>query len=261
MKYSIHQKTLASTALWAASLVCVLPMIVAVHISFSGRGWEDYRFVLFESPFRINLFNSFFITSITVLLICGVVLTGGYGFSKIRFRGKNIFYFIVLSMIMFPVAVIIVPLFAINRSLGLMNTYWGVIGPYVALIAPFNLVLAKNFFDGIPEQITEAAVIDGCTVHRVFTHMFVPLSKPIIVTIAVWASINTWNEYLLALVFLRPESMHTLTLFPNRFLQQFQADIPRMFAALILIIIPPLFLYLILQRKIRMGLVGGSVKA
>lgn len=261
MKYPTQQRVTASSALWIASSVSILPIMIAVHISLSGRGWEDYRFVIFESPLRSSLYNSLFITVVTVTLVCTVVLTGGFGFSKVRFRGQKPLYFFILSMIMFPVAVIIVPLFAINRSFGLMNTYWGVIGPYVALISPFHLVIAKNFFDGIPDQITEAAAMDGCSVHQVFLHIFAPLSRPIIVTVAVWASLNTWNEYLLVLVFLRRPEMHTLTLLPNRFLQQYQADIPRMFAALVLIILPPLILYAFMQRQIRMGLMGGSIKA
>jgi ABC-type sugar transport system, permease component len=250
----------AHLVLALASIGVLVPFGYAISISLSGKGLADYLYILQKSSFPRNFVNSATITGISLAAILAVSLLGAYAFSKLRMPLRRPLYLAVLCMMMFPVAVILVPLFQINFKLHLINSFLAVIGPYVALFAPFNLLTAKNFYDGVPDELMEAARIDGCGSMRTFLSIMLPLSGPIVIVVIVWGFITVWNEYLLALVFLQAPQVQTLTVLPSQFLQAYQGDIPKMFAALVIMMLPVLVIYLVLQRYIAQGLTAGAVK-
>lgn len=260
MRHSIKSSVAAHAVLALVSAGVLVPFGYAIAISLSGKGLGDYLYILRNSSFPVNFLNSVIITSISLAAILAISLLGAYAFSKLRMPLRRALYLSVLCMMMFPVAVILVPLFQINFRLHLINSYLAVIGPYIAIFTPFNLLTAKNFYDGIPDELMEAARIDGCGSLRTFNSIILPLSGPIVIVVVVWGFITVWNEYLLALVFLQAPSVQTLTVLPSQFLQAYQGDIPKMFAALILMMLPVLLIYLLLQKYITQGLTAGAVK-
>jgi ABC-type glycerol-3-phosphate transport system permease component len=161
---------------------------------------------------------------------------------------------------MMPVAGILVPLAEIQRVLGFGNTYQGLILPYVALALPFALVLLKNAYDALPDELLEAAVVDGAGQWRAFTRVLFPLTLPTLSMVGIWTFLNSWNEFLLALLFMSAPDMRTITVIPASFQLSFFVDVPKIFAALVLIQLPVVVLYTLFQRNFQRGLTAGAVK-
>ncbi len=256
----LHNQSISYSVLLLASIAVIVPFLYAIVISLSGKGVADYSYILGKSSFFVNFGNSVLIAAACLVGISALSTLGAYAFSKLDFPFRHGFYIFFLCMLMFPPAMILVPLFQINLKLGLINSYLAVIGPYIALFAPFNLLNAKNFYDGLPDELMDAAVIDGCSSLRTFRSIVLPLSGPVIVVNVVWVFITVWNEYLLAMIFLQDLAMQTLTVLPTQFLQAYRSDIPKMFAALILMMVPVFIVYFFLQKYISKGMTAGAVK-
>lgn len=245
--------------LLAVALI-LFPIIILFHGSFQGGGIKDYIDVLVNYNVGRNFLNSLIISVSSVICIVIVVVLGAFAFSKLDFPFKHLLYIFVLSALLLPGAVVMVPVFQVSKLLGAMNTYWVVIGPIVAMSAPFNLLIAKNYYDSLPNTLLEAAFIDGCTIHRMLFSVVIPLSRPVLMIVIVWAFLGSWNEYLFSLVFLRKKEMMTVTVIPSLFQQMYGGNMPKLFASLVLIIIPVIVLYFLLQKYIVEGITAGAVK-
>src|SRR5207244_2981802 len=148
-----------------------------------GLGWSNYKTVL-----SLDLLPRFFLNSalisigvISLILIC--TLTSAFGFSKLTIRGKEIYFWMLLAALTLPEVVLLAPLFATVTTAGAYNTLWAVIIPAAALQIPFAVLLARNFIDGIPSQLIEAARVDGAATWKIFLHVIVPLTRPIVAAI------------------------------------------------------------------------------
>jgi raffinose/stachyose/melibiose transport system permease protein len=146
------------------------------------------------------------------------------------------------------------------RFFGLFNTYGALIGPYTALGLPFSVMVFRTFFDGIAAELEDAARIDGCSNWRIFRSVMLPLSIPALISVAVLQAVTSWNEFLLALLFMTRDDMRTVPLAIIPFIGQFGNQTEYMFATLLLISVPPLLLFVLLQRYFQIGLTTGSVK-
>jgi raffinose/stachyose/melibiose transport system permease protein len=183
-----------------------------------------------------------------------------FAFSKLRFRGRGLLYGLLLSAMMMPVAAILVPLTQLQRLFGLDNTYPGLALPYTALALPFALVLLKNAYDALPDQLLEAAVVDGAGPWRAFLLVLFPLTGPTLSMVGIWTFLSSWNEFLLALLFMSDPEMRTITVVPASFQLSFFVDVPKIFAALVLIQLPVVVLYSLFQRRFQRGLTAGAIK-
>jgi raffinose/stachyose/melibiose transport system permease protein len=238
----------------------VFPLIAMVQGSLAGSGWGNYATVL-----SLGLLPRFFINSVLVsvavlaiVLIC--TLTAAFGFSKLHIRGKELFFWMLLGALTLPEVVLLAPLFATVTAAGAYNSLWAVIVPAAALQIPFSVLLARNFVDGIPDELIEAARVDGANTWQAFRHIIMPLTRPIVAAIVVLVFISSWNGYLLPLLFLQTPEQQTITLVPQYFVGQFNNDQTKVLAAAVLTALPVLIAYISLQKFFERGLAAGALK-
>jgi raffinose/stachyose/melibiose transport system permease protein len=255
-----YEKWVLFILLFSSGLLWVLPLLYLIGYSFGGGGLENYKAVITLELFPRILFNSIFISTVVVLGLVIVVSLGAYGFSKHKFAGDKLLFSTSLIGLMVPPAAMLVPLFQTIKTFGWINSYLSLIGPEIALLLPFSLLIARNYFDEIPNEIMEAAEIDGAGSWGQFYHIILPLGVPILMTVGILGFLHSWNEYLLPLSFINEQSMLTVTMSPKFFIEEYTADYHKVFAALVLISIPIIILYLFGQKYLQRGLTSGAIK-
>lgn len=246
-------------AVWA------LPVIDAVAESLKGKGVLNY-FAVLTFP-KVNYFrvvaNSLIISAAAAAIVAAIATLGAYAFSKMEFRPKDPIYYSILACLAIPPAAVMTPLFFSMKTLHLMNSYFSLILPQVAFNAPLMLLILKNYFDTIPSSILEAARIDGASRLRIYARFILPLGTPAMVNIVILTFIYSWNDFLIPLLFVRRESMYTVTLATSFFTStknQTPEMVAQLYAALILMTIPSVCIYLFGQRYLKDGLTAGAVK-
>jgi raffinose/stachyose/melibiose transport system permease protein len=238
----------------------VLPLIAMVQGSLVGSGWGNYKAVL-SVPHIFSFFeNSAIIALITILIVYACTMTAAFGFAKLRIRGKEVYFWMIIVALTLPEIVLLSPLFVTAVRLGLYGTLWAIIIPLAALQIPFTLLITRNFVEGIPDQLFEAARVDGAGLFRTFISIVLPLTRPIAATVIVMTLITAWNDYLLPLVFLPDPSVQTITLIPQFFIGQFNNDQTKVLASAVITAMPEVLVYLCFQRLFERGLSAGVLK-
>jgi multiple sugar transport system permease protein len=206
--------------------------------------------------------NSLYVTALTVVISVIVSVLAGYGFSRFRFPFKDALFMMILSTIMIPFQSILTPIFLILTRLGLSNTLTGLVFVYVTLQLPFSVFMMRNAFDAVPREIEEAARMDGANNTRLLLTVMLPLVWPGVVTIALFAFLGAWNEFLAALVLMTDQSKFTLPIMMTALQSgRFGAvDWGAVQAGVTVMMIPCLILFLLLQRYYIRGLTAGAVK-
>ncbi len=236
------------------------PLVVMVQGSLAGAGWQNYVTVLAVPELPLFFRNSVIITASTIAIVYVVGLIAAFGFSKLHVRGKELLFWLLLATLTLPGVVMLTPLFTTASALNLYNTYWAVILPLAALQVPFAVLIARNFVNGIPDEIIDAARIDGANTAQAFWHIVRPLMTPIGAAVIVFTFIGAWNEYLFPLAFLVDPSTQTLTQLPQFFVGQFSNDQTKVLASAVIIAIPQVIAYLSLQKLFERGLAAGALK-
>jgi len=206
------------------------------------------------------LWNSLVIAFFTVFLTLATAAMAGFVLAHIRFFGNRFLMGYFLIGLMFPAATAIIPLFIKVRDLGLLDTYWGVILPQVAFALGFSILLFRSFFRQLPHELFEAAFIDGCGYMRFFWHVTIPLSRPILATVGIFALVQSWNNFLLPLVVLNSDGSFPWPLGIMQFRGEYSSDWNKVLAFVTLTIAPAIVFFLAAQRYIVAGLTGGAVK-
>jgi raffinose/stachyose/melibiose transport system permease protein len=222
---------------------------------------ENFKQVLLNSNYLTYLFNSVMITALSVGAIIILVPAVSYAIAR-NYESKyfRILYYVILAGIFVPMQVILVPEIKLANALGMM-TNLGVIPIYVAIAFSSNTFLAVGYIRKIPVEIDESAHIDGAGPIRTFIHIIFPISKTIVATIAILATLWIWNDFLLPLIMLNKNSAYwTLTMFQYNMRDQFAVNYSVSAAAFLLALIPVMIAYIFLQKNIVKGLVQGSVK-
>lgn len=239
----------------------VLPLIAIVAKTFDGAGFVDnYLAVLTKTPLLQSLFNSAVIAAGVIVLVYVCTMLAGYALSKMRFAGKTVIFNAILVGLVLPTIALIVPLFIFVSTFELFNNYLAVIIPLATTIIPFTLLLTRNYLIAIPDEVLEAARIDGCNSFGVLIRVVLPLAKPITAVLIVWAFLQSWNEFFLPLLFLPDPNLGTVTTIPLYFTSTYGSDQPKIFAALVLISLPIVIAYLALQKFFEKGLSAGAIK-
>jgi raffinose/stachyose/melibiose transport system permease protein len=238
----------------------VLPLVAMVGGSLAGAGWGNYLTVLSVPELPLFFRNSALIALATIVIVYTFTMLAAFGFAKLYIHGKSVFFWMLIAALTLPEVVLLTPLFATMSSLNLYNTYWAVILPLSALQLPFTVLLARNFIDGIPDQLLEAARIDGANTWSAFWYIILPLTRPIGAAIIVFTLLGAWNDYLLPLVFLVDPSTQTITQLPQFFVGQFSNDQTKVLASSVITAIPEIVAYLSLQRLFERGLSAGALK-
>ena len=233
------------------------------QITVDPAGWPNpwefgnYLGGLTGSTFWTEVLNS---TIAAVSTTVGVVVLGlmaSYVLARYRFRGRGALYALFAAGLMFPLTVAITPLYIVVRSLGLMNSLTGVILPQIAFALPTTIIILVPFLRAIPEEIQEAAFIDGCSRLGFFWRMVLPLSLPGVITVGILAFIGSWNSYLLPLYILNDQASFTLPLGVQAFSSQYSVDTAKVLAFTSLSMIPALVFFSIFERRIVGGLTGA----
>jgi len=225
---------------------------------------ENYDFQKFKTfaGIDISIFfkNSAVVTLISLILLTAVALLAGYALARIRFPGKNIFIFFFIVLMGIPIHALIIPLYYLIGKIGLLNNYFGLAFPYIAFRFSFSTLLAQAYFKQYPNEIVEAAKMDGCGHLRIFFSIIMPGSIGIISTILIVNFIQFWNEFLFALVIMRDNAAKTLTVGLMSFKGERATDWGPMLAVITLAILPTLLFYLIFSRNLIKGLTAGAIK-
>jgi len=222
---------------------------------------KNFVDVMSEQPFGRWLVNSVIVSLLTTLLGVFLACTAAYAFSRFRFPGRGAGMLAFLVSQMFPGTLMLIPLFIIIvKWLGLGNTYAGLVIVYATTAIPFCVWMLKGYFDTIPIDIEESAVIDGASRQTIFIRIILPLAKPAIAITALFSFMTAWNEFILASVFLEAESMYTAPVGLRFFVGGFSSQWGFFAAGSVIVSLPVVVLFLYLQKYLISGLTAGSVK-
>ncbi|MBA7712275.1 Diacetylchitobiose uptake system permease protein DasC [subsurface metagenome] len=217
---------------------------------------------LSQHPVFIYFFlNSILIASTTTLLVVFVTIFCAYSFSRLKFPGRTSLLSIIILTQLFPLAAIIVPIYIIMSRVGLINTHFSLIIAYLSFTVPISVWLLRGFIQGIPPELEEAAMVDGCGRLQAFIKIILPLSRPGIAATAAYIFFVSWQEFMFALTFITDEYKRTLTVGILDFVGQYTTDWGSLMAASVCICLPVFVLFLILQKQLITGLTRGALKA
>jgi multiple sugar transport system permease protein/raffinose/stachyose/melibiose transport system permease protein len=238
----------------------LFPLVVMVKGAFAGEGVKNFSAVLSVPGFGRFFVNSIVISVAVIALVYAVTMMAAFGFAKLHIRFKEGYFWLLLACLTLPEVVLLAPLFATDTRLGLYDTYWAVILPLAALQVPFAVLLTRNFINGLPNELFEAARVDGANSLRGFIHLVIPLTRPIAAAVIVFTLVAAWNDYLMPLVFLQNPDLQTITLVPQFFVGEFSNDQTKILASAVITAIPEVVAYLSLQRLFERGLSAGAIK-
>ncbi|MEU2205002.1 carbohydrate ABC transporter permease [Microbacterium oleivorans] len=218
---------------------------------------ENYVGVITSGQFWGQVGNSTMVALATTAGAVALGLAASYVIARYNFRGRGALYALFASGLMFPITVAITPLYIVIRSLGLMNSLPGIILPQIAFALPTTIIILVPFLRAIPDEIQEAASIDGCSRLGFFWRMVLPLAVPGVITVGILAFIGSWNAYLLPLFILNNEASFTLPLGVQAFSSQYSVDTARVLAFTSLSMLPALLFFSLFERRIVGGLTGA----
>jgi multiple sugar transport system permease protein len=226
----------------------------------SQASLEHYKFVLTHSSFPTFFLNSTIVSASTAVIVTIVSSLAGYAMSRFVFRGKYWIVGLLLLTQMFPLVMLIAPMFKMLSPLGLTNSLTGLVIVYVAFNVPFATFLMQSFFDGIPKDLEDAAMIDGATRFTAFRQIILPLTLPGIAATLGFVFTAAWSELLFALMLISGEKATTFPVGLLSFVSKFSVDFGQMMAAGVLALIPACLFFLLIQRYLVQGLTAGAVK-
>lgn len=222
--------------------------------------FDNYKFVLTDPGLVHSLINSFVVSTGSTILSVTVSALGGYAFARFEFKAKNLIMSVILGLFMIPVIINIIPLYTMLSAAGMLNSSLALILTFQILIIPLNILLLKNYFETIPKDLEESALIDGCSRLGVLMRITMPLSMPGFAIAAVLAFRFSWNEFILPIVLAnRPDSM-VFQVALYQFISIYRIEWGYLTAGITLAIIPVLVLMLVFQKQMIRGLTLGAIR-
>jgi multiple sugar transport system permease protein len=221
---------------------------------------HNYVQAFSDQPLPRFLFNSFMVALISTLATLLVSVLAAYALARLKLRFRDLILSAIIAVSTFPLVTLLVPLFEIMRALGLLNSWTALVLPYTVLSLPICTLILVSFFEGIPRDLENAAMIDGCTRIGALFSVVVPLSLPGVVTAGILAFVNAWDEFLLALSFNSSPALRTLPVGIQLYQGEFTFPWPVISAALVVGIVPIAILIVIFQERVVSGLTSGGMK-
>ncbi|GAA3440802.1 carbohydrate ABC transporter permease [Planomonospora venezuelensis] len=221
---------------------------------------ENYTEVLASGSFWRQVANSVLIALATTVLVVGLSALAAFAFARFAFRGRELLFTVFTAGLMFPFAVAILPLFVLMRAFGLLDNPLGVVLVQAAFGLPMTIIILRGFFAGVPREVEEAAVIDGCTPFGVFWRILLPMARPALATVSVLAIVASWNNFFLPLAVFNDPDWWTVPLGVQQFQGQYSSDIARTLAYVVLAMVPALGFYAVAERHLISGLTAGATK-
>ena len=263
------------TAYAAIVLVFLIPLYWALLTSLKPSGelftippkWlttnptlENYVHVLTSTGIPLAYRNSLIISSLSVVLTVTLSSLAAFGFSRYRFRGKNAILLGLIVLRMLPAVMLIIPIYNMMNGYGLLNTYWSLILMHTALNIPFSVWIMKSFFDSVPKELDEAALIDGCGSFRRFILVILPMAGSGLIAIGILTFFLSWNDFIMALVLTSSRSVRPMSIALYSFMSIQGVQWGAMMSAATLAIGLPAIVFLLFQRYFLAGVTGGALK-
>ena len=264
------------TVLVAWSVIVIFPMLWMVYSSFktdqelffspwsppAELQWDNFERAWNKAHVGEYLFNTLIVVIPALLLTLILSAIAAYVLARFRFVGNRFLFYLFLSGMLFPVFLALVPLFSLVNQLGMLNTFHGLILVYVAYSLPFTIFFLTGFFKTLPTELEESAIIDGANPFQVFFKVMLPMASPGLISMGIFNFLGMWNQYVLPLVLISDESKYMLSqgLAFMLFKQFYENDWSALFAALTIIMIPSLIVYITFQRQIQSGITTGALK-
>lgn len=262
-----------NTALWAIAAFALAPLAWMVSVSLMSPGEASSfpppllpahatlaNFVtLFASTDMARyLVNSLILATLATILSLTFNVSAGYAFAKLRFRGRDRLFRLLLTALVIPAQVAMIPLFLICKMLGVIDSFAGVLVPSITSV--FGIFLVRQYALSIPDEMIEAARIDGAGEARIFRSIVLPTLKPILATLATFSFLGAWSDFLWPLIILNDSAKQTLPVALANLSREHVQDVELMMAGSVVTLLPVLILFLVLQRYYIAGLMAGSVK-
>ncbi|MFA6891639.1 MAG: carbohydrate ABC transporter permease [Sphaerochaetaceae bacterium] len=263
------RSTVYAVLLVVFALLAVIPFVYMVLVSLTQKQILDFRFdpktftlINYHSVVRnfnilVNLRNSIVVTVSSCLLNCIICALAAYPFAKKEFPFKRLLFTIYIATLMIPQQVTMIPRFVIMKNLGLMNTYTALILP---IINAFGVFLIRQFMVSLPNDLLDAASIDGCNEHRIFFTIIIPLIKSVLVSLVIFTFITSWNDFLWPLIIASKPQMKTLTLAISALKGNYSTNYGLVMAGSTMTFLPPFILYLFLQKQFVEGIALSGIK-
>lgn len=271
---SLRESTLRYLLLSLGALVMLLPFLYMVSTSFKPHAFvlelpprfipseptlENYARALTANHFGRYFFNSAFVA--TTSTITTIVLSAmlAYAFARWDFPGRSVLFYTMLGTMMVPALVLIIPQFVLAKNLHLLNSLSGLIVVYSAGTA-FNMFLLRGFFEEIPQELFDAALIDGAGSFATFWRVALPLARPALAAVAIFSFLGAWDEFTWALTAINDDQLYTLPIALRLFQQQHGTEWGLVFAASVITVLPTIIVFVIFQRQFIKGVMSGAVK-
>lgn len=209
------------------------------------------------------LFNSLVVSGVSMVGVLAIASVSSFVFARFRFPGREVLFMAILALLMIPSILTLIPAFLLVKQLNLINTYWALILPYIAGGQVFAIFILRSFIASLPEELFEASRLDGASTFQMFWHIALPLSKPMLITVAIMSVLTTWNDYIWPLVTIPSQDLWTISLGIVSFGSQY-GGLERwgpMFAGYVIASIPLIVLFTLTMRYFIAGLTSGAIKA
>lgn len=280
MKAPIYYKTKRVTInllihlfLITVAITCLFPLLWMVSSSLKTQEMifkdmslipREFHFENYYLAWKEGGFGRYFLNSIfyTVSVVIGIVLVASlaaYAFSRLRFPGKNILFFMFMAAMMIPIPGSFVPLYVLLNKLHLRNTALGYVLCMINVGLSTSIFLLKTFFDKMPKELEDAARIDGCSKLGIWWHVALPLAKPVLAVVVVFNALNVWNEYVLALIIFDSRPLMPLQVALMTFQGEFITRYPLLMAGLTITALPIIIVYFLMQKYIVKGVTAGAI--
>ncbi len=249
--YTVATSLKTGSALFSPNLIPDEPTLRNYIQLFEGR-----------QPFGRQLANSVLVASVTVVISMLMAITAAYALGRIQFKGKGMLLLAILAVSMFPQVAVLSGMFELMQALGLYNRSIGLVVPYTIFTLPFTVWILTTFMRGLPKELEEAAIMDGCGPLRIIFEIFMPLLAPALVSTGLLAFIGAWNEFLFALTFVSDDSQRTVPVGISLITGATAYEVPwgSIMAASVIVTVPLVILVLVFQKKIVSGLTAGAIK-
>jgi len=260
--------------LTVGSIITVSPVAWILVTSFKSN--KEIRESALGFPARIRFenyvgawtgahFDRYFVNSVIIgVLTVAIVLTVGslaaFAFARMRFAGNRVIFFIIFIGLTFPVTARIGPLLTLMYKLGLVDSRWALVFAYAAGSMPFSILMMRSFFRQFPEELEQAARIDGCSSLQFFLQVLLPLSTPALVTLGIFTFMGAWNEFMIALLLISKNALRTLPLGLMAFQSEYTTDFALSIAGINITAIPVILIYVLFQRSFIEGITAGALK-
>lgn len=260
--------------LFAYALTIIYPTIIVIFNSFKSNqeifnrpyglpksfAFDHFVQAWQEANFSVYFKNSIFITVISVLIVLILSSMAAFILARFKFKGNFVVFFTFLLGLMLPLRLAIVPLYLLLRDLNLLDTYTGIILVYSASGLSFSIFILYTFFKNIPNELIEAARMEGANVFQIYYKVMLPLVRPALSTVAIFNFMSIWNDFFFPYIFLSSEDKYTIPVGIASFFGEYTTDWSLLFAGLTISIVPVIILFLIMSKQFIEGLTAGAVK-